>query len=70
MAALLVIAGILLLFVIVPSSSTTREDSIEPPATLMDKPQHQPWEKDHFINKHLHRDDKKHDRHKRNQFPL
>ena len=27
------------------------------------------WEKNHFINKHLHRDDEKHARHKRNQTP-
>lgn len=29
----------------------------------------QHWEKNHFINKHLHRDDEKHARHKRNQTP-
>ena len=27
------------------------------------------WERNHFINKHLHRDDKKHERHRRNQYP-
>lgn len=31
--------------------------------------EHKHWEKNHFINKHLHRDDEKHARHKRNQTP-
>lgn len=69
MAVFLLVIVILVLEFLASMNSTKNE---EPPTT--DEPtiyQSRPItrEKNHFINKHLHRDDKKHDRHRRNQFP-
>ena len=70
MKAILVIGMIFLLLIVTASKSAApREDSAFPP----DPPQRayplKTRETDHFINKHLHRNDNKHDRHKRNQYP-
>lgn len=67
MAAAIIIAVVLLLFV-ASRNSTPREDSTPAPTPPHHFESHR-WEKDHFIQKHVHRDDAKHDRHKRNQTP-
>lgn len=70
MVAILIVIGILLLIAVASRGSVPREDDAEPPAELPGKPLHFTWEKNYFINKHLHRDDKAMEQHKRNQFPF
>ena len=69
MVAILIVIVILLLIVVASRDSVSREDDREPPEELPGEPLHHTWEKNYFINKHLHRDDKVLERHKRNQFP-
>lgn len=69
MTVMILIAVVLLLIVIASKCETPMEDrSFLPDPPPREFPR-QTWEKDHFTKKHLHRDDKKHDRHKRNQSP-
>lgn len=68
MTAIGVLVIVILLIALASRSNTPRLDEPEQPTP----PNHfesQRWEKNHFINKHLHRDDEKHARHKRNQTP-
>ena len=69
MVAILIVIVILLLITVASRGSVPREDDREAQAELPGKPLHHTWEKNYFINKHLHRDDKALERHKRNQFP-
>lgn len=69
MTGMILIAVILALIVIASKSETPMEDRSFPEAPPPREFPRQTWEKDHFTQKHLHRDDKKHARHKRNQSP-
>ena len=66
---IVIVIVILLLIAVASRNSVPCEDDIEPPEGLPGEPLHHTWEKNYFINKHLHRDDKAMERHKRNQFP-
>ncbi len=68
--AILIVIAVLLLIAAASRERTPREDDSAPSAELPGEPLHFTWEKNHFINKHLHRDDKTLERHKRNQFPF
>lgn len=68
MAAVVVIIVFLLIFFLSNWRSEPCEDCSPPEISHGKKPT-TTWEKNHFINKHLHRDDEKHERHRRNQFP-
>ena len=69
MVAILIVIIILLLIAVASRGCVPREDDREPPEELPGEPLHHTWQKNYFINKHLHRDDKAMERHKRNQFP-
>lgn len=68
MAVVFVIAVFVLLIAAASRTTTSYEESASspPPST---QNAIESWEKDHFIQKYLHRNDRKHDRHKRNQTP-
>lgn len=68
MTAIIAISVFFLLIAVASRNTTPREESTSFP-TQPTQINIQPWEKDHFIQKHIHRDDKKHDRHKKNQTP-
>lgn len=75
MAAVLIIIALLLTIFLINMRSEPEEDCSPPeedsihPEIHIQKTKSNMWEKNHFINKHLHRDDEKHERHRRNQFP-
>ena len=63
-AAIIFIALIVLIFACSGRSSATRDNSQNTPS----RPQ-EPRSRTKYIDKHLHRDDAKHARHKQNQTP-
>ena len=68
MTAVLVIIIVVFLIALASSDNSSECEAPQRPTP----PSHfesRHWEKNHFINKHLHRDDEKHARHKKNQFP-
>ena len=72
MIAIVILIFIAVLLLIAASSrdSAPHKDDAQPSAELPGKPLHFTWEKNYFIDKHLHRDDKTLERNKRNQFPF
>ncbi len=66
-AASVIIIAALLIVLASRYNSSGYEASQQPTPSTYFESQH--WEKNHFINKHLHRDDEKHARHKCNQTP-
>lgn len=75
MAGVLIIIVLVLMLFLINTRSEPDEDcspaaeNSSPPEIPSGKPHNTAWEKNHFITKHLHRDDAKHERHRRNQFP-
>lgn len=72
-----IIAFIVIVAVILIASALQNHDSDDSSEAdsntvteLPGKPLNFTWEKNYFINQHLHRDDKAKERHKRNQFPF
>lgn len=68
-AVIIIAAVVLLLIVLASRSNEPYTEDHQPPVYTDDRPRRDRWEKDHFTQKHLHRNDEKHQRHKRNQTP-
>lgn len=68
--AIILAAAIFVLLIVLASRSNTprTDDNSEPPYTQPPRPR-KPRDDQYFINSHLHRNDEKHERHKRNQTP-
>lgn len=67
-AAAVIILFLVIIAIATRNSEPSDKEEYSPPAPPSGT-EHRPIRKDYFIQQHLHRDDKKHARHKRNQTP-